>query len=39
LNETSNRSTPTIVGFSNNERDLGESALSKKKSNFKNTIL
>merc|ERR1712000_469616 len=38
LNEASNRSTPSIIGFLGTERNLGEPALSKQKSNYKNTI-
>jgi len=38
LNETSNRSTPCIIGFSDSERNLGEPAFTKKKTNFKNTM-
>lgn len=37
-NEVSSRKTPTVVGFTDRERLLGDSAQVKMKSNFKNSI-
>lgn len=37
-NEASYRETPNAVGYGSQERLLGESARSKMKSNFKNTV-
>ena len=36
-NEVSSRKTPTVVGFNDRERLLGDSAQVVQKSNFKNT--
>ncbi|EDO14480.1 hypothetical protein Kpol_242p3 [Vanderwaltozyma polyspora DSM 70294] len=38
VNEVSNRSTPTIVGFGERNRYLGESGKTKQTSNIKNTV-
>merc|ERR1719387_2511389 len=37
-NEVSNRKTPTMVGFDDRERLLGDTAQTKVKSNLKNTV-
>jgi heat shock protein len=38
VNEVSNRATPTIVGFGNQNRAIGESGKSQQISNIKNTV-
>ncbi|VEU19805.1 DEKNAAC100560 [Brettanomyces naardenensis] len=38
VNEVSNRSTPSVVGFGRKNRAIGESGESQKTSNLKNTI-
>lgn len=38
VNEVSNRSTPSMVGFGQKNRFLGESAKTKQTSNIKNTV-
>lgn len=38
LSETSNKSTPTLAGFTPEERLIGESAGNQMKKNFKNTL-
>ncbi|CAG9313505.1 unnamed protein product [Blepharisma stoltei] len=38
-NDLSNRSTPAVVGFGDNQRFIGESGLSKLMTNFRNTVL
>lgn len=38
VNEVSNRSTPTLVGFGNKNRFIGESAKNQQTSNIKNTV-
>lgn len=38
VNEVSNRSTPSLVGFGHKSRYLGESAKNQQTSNIKNTV-
>lgn len=38
VNEVSNRSTPTLVGFGMKNRSIGESAKNQQTSNLKNTV-
>jgi heat shock protein len=39
VNDVSNRMTPTIVGFGEKERYLGEAGMSKIGNNFRNTVM
>ena len=39
INDLSNRAIPSVIGFTNKQRSLGESGYSKLSTNFKNTIL
>ena len=39
INDLSNRATPSVVGFTNKQRSLGESGYSKLSTNSRNTIL
>lgn len=38
VNEVSNRATPTVVGFGNKNRAIGESGKNQETSNLKNTV-
>ena len=38
-NDLSNRATPSVAGFTNRQRSLGEAGYSKLGTNFRNTIL
>jgi heat shock 70kDa protein 4 len=38
-NDLSNRATPSVVGFTDKQRSLGESGYSKLSTNFRNTVL
>jgi len=38
VNDASNRETPVVVGFGENERFIGEQGYVQLKSNFKNTV-
>ena len=39
INDLSNRSTPSVVGFTDKQRSIGESGYSKLSTNFRNTVL
>ena len=38
LSDSSNRSTPSIIGYTAEERLIGDSAINQMKKNFKNTL-
>ena len=38
LSESSGKSTPTIAGYTDQERVIGDSAVNQMKRNFKNTM-